>query len=88
MLNGLSQLGTFIGFLYKHPEHSFLIHLFKMSHGGLGMELRGAELGPGLHLVERLWGLVRPGQSNGFRGSIEYSRRGPWHPQYEPLSLL
>lgn len=44
-------------YLYKHPEGSFLTHLLKTSHEGGRVEMRGAELGPGLHLAGRLWGL-------------------------------
>ena len=44
-------------FLYKHPEGSFLTHLLKMSHDRGRGKLLGTELGPGLHLVGRLWGL-------------------------------
>lgn len=44
-------------FLYKHPEGSFLTHLLKTFHEGGWVELPGAELGPGLHLAGRRWGL-------------------------------
>lgn len=54
-------------FLYKHPEGSFITHLLKMSQEGGRMELSGAELGPGLYLLGRLWGLSQARPSMWFQ---------------------